>query len=290
MAQRTLSEIYDAIAQEKDNLSQLDDWYTKQSDPNSTLDDHQTLLKDLTSSSKVAIWRLLLWVVAVATWIHEGLWYVFKTEVQELIDRERPHTLRWYAEQSKLWQYGDSLEWIDGQYQYSTYDASKQIVKYCSTAESAGVVLIKAAKEVAGVATKLTTAEKTSFENFWKKFKDAGVFINIISEDPDLVRIGFKIYYNPLVLTSTGVLIADGSTKPVEVAIESYLANLPWDGILRNSSVVDAVQQAAGVVDVVLTGSEAKANNAANYNAISRVYQSVSGHIALNDLNVSWNV
>lgn len=252
MAQRTLTEIYNQIAAEKDSMSELDNWYTDQADPGSTLDNAQTLLSDLSSTSKVAVWRLFMWIVAVAIWIHEGLWYVFKGEVETMLEKHIAHTPRWYREESLKFQYGDELVWDEDllSYVYTTYDESKRIVARAACTEGAGVVAIKAARLVNDVPEALSAPQKAAFESFWAKYKDAGVILNIISEDADMLRVEYQIFYDPLVLDEFGAKITDAS-KPVETAINDYLNALDFNGRLRLESLDAAVRNAEGVVDFV---------------------------------------
>ena len=61
---RTIQQIYDAIITEKQNMTALNALQP-------SVDNAQTLLSDASSSSKVAAWRLLFWVVAAAIYLHE---------------------------------------------------------------------------------------------------------------------------------------------------------------------------------------------------------------------------
>tara|TARA_R110000751_G_scaffold214362_2_gene317863 strand:+ start:530 stop:835 length:306 start_codon:yes stop_codon:yes gene_type:complete len=60
----TISEIYDSIITEKQTMTSLNDLQ-----PN--IDSSQDLLTDLTSSSKVAVWRLWAFITAVAINVFE---------------------------------------------------------------------------------------------------------------------------------------------------------------------------------------------------------------------------
>ena len=255
-------------------------------------DSAQTLLDDLTSASKVAIWRLMFWVVAVSIWIHESLWDVFRDEINAIAEATIAGTSQWYRNQCLLFQYGDDLEYNTTTYkfEYSTKEANKQTIKRASVQEFGGDLLIKVAKEVSGSIEPLDTDEYNAFSAYMNQIKFAGTFLNIISQDADLINITIQVYYDPKILNSSGQLLSDTSVKPVEDAIAGYLDDLPWNGIYRNTSLVDAVQQAAGVTDVVLGTVQAKAYNAATYGTVTRTYQTVAGHIQLNTLTTSYHV
>lgn len=245
---RTLNEIYDAIASEKANMAELNDWIINTSNPESKLDDHQTLLDDLTSTSKVAIWRLMLWVAAVAIWIHEGLWDVFKSETDAIIAADKVHTLPWYQQACFHFQYGDQLTWNNG-YDYATIDPAKQIIKYAAAVEVSGIVRLKVATDVNGIITSLSSGQLAAFQNYMEKYKDAGVILDIISLSPDLLHIEYDIIYDPALLNADGSLITDSSTFPVQDAILNYIKNLDFNGKFRLESCDAAVRSAIGVID-----------------------------------------
>jgi hypothetical protein len=258
---RTLSEIYDAIAAEKATMAELNDFYIHNYNPNSALDDHQTLLKDLTSSSKVAIWRLFMWIVAVAIWVHEGLWDVFRGEVDEVIANKLSHTARWYQEQSFLFQYGDQLTWTDSHYQYDKYDANKQIIKRAAAYEVNGLLKLKVATITNSKLAALDSSQLLAFQNFWSKNKDAGVFMDIISINADLLHLAYEVFYDPALLHEDGSLIADNTIFPVNNAIADYLANLDFNGKFRLEKCDAAILKAEGVVDFTRTLAQAKKEN-----------------------------
>jgi hypothetical protein len=273
---RTIQEIYDQMAAEKAEMAQLRGWITNQDNPNSVLDDSQTLLQDLTSSSKVAIWRLFMWLMAFAVWIHEGLWGQFRKEVDEKLAAEQPHTQHWYRTESLKFQYGDDLVWQDNKFQYLEYDPLKQIIKHAATNEGKGKVVIKVATEKNGILQKLETNQLAAFTAFWEKHRDAGVQVRIISVDPDLLKLKYKIHYDPLVMLPDGTLINDSSLTPVQTAINDYLNSVEFDGNFILSKLEDAIQDATGVIDFerIETASKYGTNS---YQEITRLVNAYAG-------------
>lgn len=257
---RTLSEIYDAIALEKANMNELSSWFTNQANPGSILDDHQTLLNDLTSSSKVAIWRLMLWVVAVAIWIHEGLWDVFKGEVDEILAANVSHNLRWYQEESLKFQFGDQLVWNSEhyQYEYTEINSDKQIIAHAATEESNGLVKVKVARLVNNELKQLDAVQEEAFTAFWAQYKDAGVMMSIVNAPADLLKLQYEIYYDATVLNADGSLINDSSVFPIEEAINSYLNELDFNASFSLEQCDAKIMKAVGVLDLKRLSAQTK--------------------------------
>lgn len=280
---RTFKEIYDSLIIEKQSQSTLNALQ-----PN--IDDSQTLLSDVTSPSKVADWRLWLCVVAAAMMVHEQLWDVAKSVLQDIADRAVAGTTRWYQEQCFKFQYGDPLQWINGTYQYSPIDESKQIIKRAAVTEASGTVVIKVAKLNGTTVVPLdyptpspVGAEYIAFKAYIHQIKYAGTATLIVSSDADLLKVGYKIYYDPLVLKANGESLAIPGTYPVEDAINTYITNLPFNGELQLSSLTDAVQAVAGVGDAVLLVAEYK-YGANPYIAINDTYNSYAGYMNIDPM------
>lgn len=273
---RTIKQIYDAMITEKETFSSLNALV-----PNP--DTAQTFLSDLTTSSKVAIWRLMFWVVAVAIWSHEQIFDQHKAELIEIGNNLITGTKRWYKEQALKFQYGDSLVWSATtlKFEYSPISSGTKIIKACSVRESNGQVRIKIAKDDgANGLEPLTNTEKNSFSSYMNQIKFAGTNINITNINADDLKLSMNIYYDPLVLTSTGESILNAGTFPVEDAINEHLKNLPFDGTFNITKFIDAIQSAEGVIDPELISSEAK-NGANPHVATGQNYIASAGYLVI---------
>jgi hypothetical protein len=275
---RTLTDIYNALATEKAAQPELEALVPE-------LDNAQQLLSDLNTPSRVARWRLMLWVVAVAIWVHERLWDIFKAEVDALAARSSVGTRRWYQEQALAFQFGyDLVEGEDGVFRYEEDVPESRIVVRAAVAEQSGTVLLKVARMNAGALAPLTAPQLIAFAAYLAQVKMAGTIINLLSAAPDLLKVQFVVYYNPLVLSGLGELITDDAVKPVEVAINDYIKALPFNGELRLTALVDAVQRAVGVEDPRLISAEAK-YGFLPYAAINTTYTANAGHMIIDPAN-----
>ncbi len=273
---RTVQEIYDSIITEKESLSSLTGLAP-------VPEDSDNLLTDLTSSSKVAVWRLIFWIISYAIYIHEQLFDSYKEDIEQLSNAVIPATAKWYQKQCLLYQHGDTLLWDGNKYGYTTIDSSLQIVKRAAIRDAGGQLLIKVAKlGGGGLPEKLTAAEKAGFVGYIAKINIAGTLYNVISKDGDLLYIKYNVYYNPDILASDGSLLSDASTFPVEDSINNLIGSLPFDGVLLLSALTDSVQASEGITDCDLTHAQAKSSDAgATYTTIVNRYDTEAGYLVI---------
>jgi hypothetical protein len=251
---RTIEEIYNSLNQAKANMQELHA-FVVDNKPGYTLDNAETLLADLTSQSKVAIWRIWLWLMAVASWMIEVLFDRHKEEVENIITSKRPHTLRWYAEESKKFQYGYSFEWLGETFGYAADQPAARIITYASASEAGDKVRIKVATGERPDIKPLPVPQLAAFIDFWAKWKDAGVKLEIVSLPADEIKVNMKIVRDRMVLDSNNKLLRDSAINPVENAIAMFGAGLEFDGLLRISKLLDAIQSAEGVIDVQINAA-----------------------------------
>lgn len=274
---RTQSVIYNEIQAEKATLSSL-------AALQPAADDAQTLANDLTSGSRVGIHRLIEWVISYVMMLHEQLWDAFKAWMIEQEATIHYGTAPWWHKSILAFQYGDSLQWTGSAYAYAAMNPANQIVKRCAIEDVAGEVRIKVAKlDGGGDPTPLTAGEANSLETYSKKIRPAGTILKIINLNTDLLQVHYTVYYDPLVMAADGSLISDSGTKPVEEAITSYLSDLPFNGVVNLTQLTDAIQQATGVNDPVLTDAKAKASTDSAWTDITVEWNTVAGYIKVDD-------
>jgi len=204
-------------------------------------------LAGLTSTSNVSMWLLWTYVIAVCQWLLENLFDLHVSEVNSILATQKPHTLQWYVTKAKAFQFGDALP-ADTDL-YSVVDAGTQIVKYAAAIELDNMVRIKVAKITGAALTPLdATLELPPFTAYMQLIKDAGVRLNITSGAPDTLKLVLNIYYDPLVLDSTGARLDGTSTTPVKDAINNFLVNLPFNGLFVINNLIATLQSISGVV------------------------------------------
>ena len=258
-------------------------------------------LAGLTSTSKVAIWRLWAYITAFVIYTLELIFDQHKAEVLEALTQLKPHTARWYRNKALAFQYGfdlitDTDKFNNQGFTEDQISASK-IVKYSAVteADTESRLIVKIATEQGGELQPITVGQKASFDAYMNEIKDAGVRITVINYLPDILKLQMKIYRDPLVLDENGQSIITGK-KPVEDAIKEYLKNLPFDGELVLAHLVDALQKVEGVriPHIILAESkwiDAQTGGYGNYETIDVKTFPNSGYFKLENFeNISYVV
>ncbi|MBR1922127.1 MAG: hypothetical protein IJ838_00035 [Paludibacteraceae bacterium] len=238
--------------------------------------------------SKVSIENILLYIVAAAIWTLEKLFDTHTAEITDYIATMKPHSLRWYVEKAKAFMYGVPL--IDGTDQHDTTGmtdeqmAAAKIVTFSACTEANATLYLKVAK--AGPAP-LTADEKTAFVAYMHEIKDAGVRIDVISENGDYLKLDMVIYYDPLLINADGESKATGS-KVVEDAIKNYIENIPFNGEFRKNELEDAIQAVEGVVMVEFERAEHSETGAyGTYEEVIPYCKPTSGYFKFDNADLS---
>ena len=232
--------------------------------------------------SKVSVESVLLYVVAFGIWTLEKLFASHRVDVEEYISRMKPHTLRWYQEKVKSYLYG--LPLVSGSDVYDTEGVSdaelesRRVVKYASVTELGATLYVKVAGSAGGRPKKLGEDELSGLRSYISEVKEAGVRMDVVSDEGDYLRLELDVYYNPLLLTATGRSKRDDSSV-VEDAVKGYIEQLPFNGEYRNNALVDAVQQVDGVEMVVLR-SASQSVDGEDYSPIVAYHVPHAGYFA----------
>ena len=262
---RSTEEIFNGMVARKQSLSTLNVYL-----PNGLQNSFQYVLQLMNSNSKVALWLLMLYIVAEAMHTQETLWDYFSADVDVRIAKHKPGTKLWYRQQALEFQMGDQLTWIDGTYKYLVTDATKRIVAQASVNENGGIVRIKAARSDGnGGLQKLTTTQRDALAAYFVKIRYAGTKTIVVSFDPDTIKLWFLIKYDALVDLSA-------TKQAVKDVIKAYLKSLPFDGRVVFSAIIDEIQKVPGITDVVVRGTYG------TYGNIGDVDRTVFGDYATN--------
>lgn len=238
--------------------------------------------------SAVSLESIWFSIVASAIYVLETLFDLFRADVDKKISGAVVASIPWYHKIALEFQYGDSLVFDEATqgFVYPVVDTTKQLVKFAACRDmGGGVYVLVSGADSSGNPVALSSDVLSAFESYLRERKPAGVLLSVNSLNPDLVRSVMKVQYDPQVLTPDGELITDPSVKPVEDAVNAYLKGIVYGGVLNKTKLVDAVQGARGVIDVVLTSVSVKPANGSSYEVVTgNNYRSVGGSFKSNNL------
>ena len=288
---RTLTQIQQEILTNKDNASELT---ALQVLTTSEID-----LYSATSTSKVSIWRMWVYVIAVCIWALEKLFDVFKTEVSETVASSRIHTKSWYRDLALAYQHGftlngtvyDNTGYTDAQILASKIITHASVLRYVINGR--GVLRVKTATESAGELVPLTTEQLAGFTSYMNKVADAGTTIIATSGTHDDYKVELDVYYDPTILDNQGRRLDGLNNAPVIDSINIYLKGIDFDGgRYFGTKLTDSLQGVNGVVLPVIKNAWSKYGSYAytttdvpNVGIINEIRTPDAGYLRLDEDN-----
>jgi hypothetical protein len=289
---KSIDYYYGLIIAEKNSQLAIKD----QLKPDSTVTENMAaLMAQLTSTSKVAIWRLWVWIVAAHSWVIDSLLDKHKADVQYIADTAQYGGDAWWYDRALEFQLDDTVQVLtdaSGK-KYSGYSTVKpdtdpsRIIKLCAVVSKDGVTIIKVATLTGGAPSPIGSS-LSAFNTYIKTIQPSGVKVKGYSVAADLVKYTIDLEYDSL------LPLADVKAA-VESAIVDYHSNLVYNGVLYLSKLGDAIQQTKITVDGGLSTerkvlcikdfkintAEGKSSTATTYATINRTYATDSGYVII---------
>ncbi len=264
---RTIQEIYNELTQEASQDTQL---------------------QDLTFEPS-SIEKALFWAFSTIIYIHEMYWVLFKKEVQTLIDNQKVHSLNWYQNLAKNFQIGYDLIWLDDRFKYEEVDEDSKIIKHCAVVHVGNKLRFKVATtDQSGNTQPCDNTQITALKSYLQETKDAGVFIFVTSGNGDLIKISLDVYFDPLVLSSNGELLSNGSPI-VSNTIEQWIQGINFNGRFIKPKFQDMVEEIEGVKFAVVNSIEVALPNQQTYTTLTNpIYVPDSGYFQLQSLDINY--
>lgn len=235
--------------------------------------------------SAVSVENILFHIVASAIYVLETIFDRFSSDVDSRLSSSVLATIPWYHRICLEFQYGDELVYDETtqQFGYAREDESRRVVKYAACRDiGGGVRLLVSGEDASGDPTALSESVLTVFREYVSRRKPAGVLVDVYSFNPDKIRMNMTVQYDAMLLRADGSLITDPSVYPVEDAVNAYLKGIVYGGTFNKTRLVDAVQAATGVTDVVLGGVSVVSDSGAatvvagnNYTAVGGAFRPV---------------
>jgi hypothetical protein len=252
-------------------------------------------LNNINNTSETARYKLWMYIVAVASWTLEKLFDIFIADVLALIKSLVPGTLQWYVRKVKLFQFGQSLVTDQDYYDNTGLDEAtieaRKVVKYAAAVEETNGLLIKVAGFTSGDLAPITTPQKAALEAYIARFKYAGVYVSVVNENADSLKLHYRVFYDPLILDANGKRLDGTNDTPVQDAIKNYLINgIEFNGYFINAKCTDEIQNVEGVTIPTLVQAQAR-YGVLPYGAFADYYQPFAGYLRIinpSDLNLEF--
>lgn len=210
-------------------------------------------IRGIVPKSIISVQNLWTSIVAQVIQSFETVNLLTFEEIDDALSTRINGTPQWYVDQAKLYQHGDELQVLNGGLNigYPIIDEGKKIITRASYAEEAlGVdkkIVIKVAKGDVGALAPLSIEEYIGLEKYFQKIKFAGTNVDILSNKGDILIPRFKVYHN-------GFLESADMLTNIKDAIKEFMQELPFDGILFRSALVDKIIALDYVTDVHFDG------------------------------------
>lgn len=227
---RTLSEIYAVSKEYRDSYLEL---------------------TEFKNGSKMSILDAFTWVTSACIWAFENVMDVFKVDLAKDLQNRINGTPAYYANALLKYQSGDDLVMNEEgtAASYASVDESKRVitkVAYSEVAEDGfndKMLMLKVATGEAGAYERLDDTELLAVRAYLNKLLFAGQHATVVSRKGDVLIPRVTVYYD-------GAVDTDEMYENIETALENFVANTDFNGVVYAQKVIDAIQGAEHVTDV----------------------------------------
>lgn len=238
--------------------------------------------------SKVSIESIIFYIVAVAIWSLENILDIAIKQQNAHILATKIHSLTWYSDYAKKFQYGDSLPW--GEVEYDVINFDNRIVKFAAVMKVPGGLLVKIAGldgdtlVPIGDGNNGTVDEFTPFKEYMFRVSAAGDNLFFRNEPADDLQLKLDIYYDPLVLNAEGERLDGSDDAPIQKAIDHYIKGIDFNGLFVPTFLVDELQKVEGVIIPDLIAAKYKYQLIPSWLSIpANGVQPFAGYMRIND-------
>lgn len=208
--------------------------------------------------SKVSVEWILFDIIAYAIWSLQQLWRIFRTELETEMAKQKIHSKQWYRQKAIDYLFGFAV--IPGTDQFDTAGASDEEIESAKVVKQAacikmisssgyGILRVKVATEDSdGNLQKLPTEQYEALKYYFMRYAvDAGTQLRVTTGDADDLMLRLDVYYDPLVISTTGARLDGTADTPVLDAINEYLKSLEFNGALYVSDLIAKIRQVEGI-------------------------------------------
>lgn len=236
----------------------------------------QAILFAEEGGSNVGILNNMADTIAININYFEQLLDNYVLELEAIAASAVPGTSAWLQEKLFEFQYDVAtpqyIQLINLVPTYAVINPEFRIISRAAVSETGnGRIKIKVA--TSEPPTQLDSDQLTALREYLDILNSAGPQITVSSDLADKLYVSAAVYYD-------GQFV-DSIQSDVELAINTYLANLDFNGMVLVSKIQDAIQAVAGVKDVVINQVKARGDSTpfSGSNIVSRQWSTIAGYI-----------
>ncbi len=209
-------------------------------------------LTEVENTSKMSILDAFTWVTSTCIWAFENIIDVFKVDLAKELQYRINGTPSYFANALLKYQSGDILTMNDEgtMFSYANIDPSKRIITKVAYNEEVEEgfhdksMRFKIATTLPdGSLAQIDNAEMIGIRSYLNQLLFAGQQAKVVSRIGDVLVPRIIVYYD-------GDIAPDELYKDIEDAIQTYLANIDFNGVFYVQKVIDAIQGVKHVKDV----------------------------------------
>lgn len=214
-------------------------------------------LTEFENSSKMSILDAFTWVTSACIWTFENVMDVFKIDLAKDLHHRINGTPAYFANALLKYQSGDDLVMNeDGTvFSYPNIDTSKRIITKVAYSEEEEkgfhdkLVRFKIATGKPGAYTRIDEDEMVAIRAYLNQILFAGQHAKVVSRIGDVLIPRVVVYYD-------GAVTEDELYQDIENALNEYIANIEFNGLVYAQKVIDCIQNVKHVTDVAVSSDD----------------------------------
>lgn len=214
-------------------------------------------LTEFENSSKMSVLDAFTWVTSSCIWTFENIMDVFKIDLAKDLNNRINGTPAYFANALLKYQSGDELVMNEEgtSFSYPNVDVSKRVVTKVAYFEEEEVgfhdkvVRFKIATGQPGAYSRISENELVSIRSYLNQLLFAGQHAKVVSRIGDVLIPRLVVYYD-------GAVTEDALYSDIEQALNDYIANIEFNGLVYSQKVIDCIQSVKHVTDVSAISSD----------------------------------
>ncbi len=202
------------------------------------------------SASKMSVMNMITYVTSSLIYTFENMFDVFLADATRVLNERTNGTPQYYVFMAKQFSIGCQVVLNENATGLDVIsNGNSKLIPYASfeTVTANNGIVLKVCKDLNGDITPLSSDELTAFENYIRQVLFVGAPVIIRSVPADLITLNIRVIYNESIVSQEEAL------ANIKTAVDNYAKALAYDDYVYQSAIIDAIQNAYGILDVPAT-------------------------------------